>query len=137
MSVMFEVLEHLEKRDADAALGLASRAWSMIVEPPVIEPDCSLPAPAPIAADPAESVSQDLSNLSRVPFRGKRKSSLLDIRFDPEATSAPARKPRRAKAAKEQAPSPETSLEPSTDFPSLWAMARLCKKRSPVSTRSR
>lgn len=120
MSVMFEVLEHLEKSDADAALGLASKAWSAMAEPVEMEPACSVPPPLP-----AETVSQDLTNLSRVSLRGKRKSSVLDIRFDPESASTPARKPRRAKATKEEA------AEPSTDFPSLWAMARLCKTRLP------
>jgi hypothetical protein len=114
MSVMFEVLEHLEKKDADAAIGLASRAWSAMMEPSLV------PAPQPIPAAAAEVASQDLNNLSRVAARGKRKSSLLDIRFDQE--TAPARKPRRA--------SSKSAPEESTDFPSLWAMARLCKKRS-------
>ena len=122
MSVMFEVLEHLEKSDTDAALGLASKAWSAMAEPVEFEPACSVPPPLPVVAGPVETVSQDLTNLSRVSLRGKRKSSLLDIRFDPESASMPARKPRRAKAAKEEA------VEP--NFPSLWAMARLCKKRS-------
>jgi hypothetical protein len=139
MSVMFEILERLERKGEEAANESVSKAWSTIQDATSTESVCLPSKPEPLVTKAAAAVSCDLNNLSRIPFSGQP-GSLLDIRFDPETPKVPGRtrKPPRSssksvnQAAESPAPgtSRDTSQEPSGDFPSLWAMARLCNKRS-------
>jgi len=98
MSVMFEILDRLEKKDGDGAATFAARAWSSVSNSPV--------SSSSLRDDEPGSVPNDLSRLSQRAF------PLLDIRFG--AATRPVLGPRQP-----------------TDFPSLWAMARLCQTQSP------
>ena len=114
MSVMFEILERLERKDAAAGSESGSNASSIIMQDALIFETAFPTAKSKTPAKKtAASASRDLSNLSKLPF--KTPGSLIDIRFDAEAPSG------TSKAASRE-----------RDFPSIWAMARLCNRRSPM-----
>jgi hypothetical protein len=106
MSVMFEILEGLERKKDESASGFAAKAWMQ--EVPAAEPgfDTSV-------AEGRGSVSSVLNKLSKAMTKKKPNRGLLDMRFGAEAqVTAAIRSARRA-----------------CDSASRWASARLCTPR--------
>ena len=104
MSVMFEILEGLERK-SDPAKGFAAKAW--IQDMPVAEPACEPSAPG------RGSVPSVLNKLSKAMVRPAQNRPLLDMRFGSE--------PRISSAIR----SARSACESAT----LWASARLCTRR--------
>jgi hypothetical protein len=125
MSVMFEILDSLERKDGVAAARFAAKAWSPMQGSPAVE--AAVSPSKPLNATPTESVSGDLKVLSQVGLARASGSRLLAIRFgnvEPKNQSPMIETPRTV------------GREATSDFPSLWAMARLCSNQSPNARRN-
>jgi hypothetical protein len=105
MSVMFEILEGLERK-SDPAKGFAAKAWAQ--EMPAAEPACE-----PSVPSGRGSVPSVLNKLSKAMLRPADNRPLLDMRFGSE--------PRISAAIR--------SARSACDFATRWASARLCTRR--------
>jgi|HubBroStandDraft_6_1064221.scaffolds.fasta_scaffold2199460_1 hypothetical protein len=106
MSVMFEILEGLERKKDESAGGFTAKAWMQ--EVPAAEPGCDTSS-----QNGRASVSSVLNKLSKAMMKKKPDRGLLDMRFGGETqVTAAIRSARRA-----------------CDSASRWASARLCAPR--------